>query len=188
MKPQLANPLLLLTAPSRPLITNINLKGLSGMGSTSRDGRWITPRHLLLTLLSLMSVGPGRVSVPGYRWSWWARSARGTRRTRNILPVTRSLPCTPSSSRKELSPSTQVLCSHGVHTKAVFIWYSLINLKFRLSSSINSWLWLVGIASLTIQWKLGITRSLWLGNCICYIRYFVISAVNKQYKTKQIDS
>ena len=39
-----------------------------------------------------------------------------------------------------------------------------------------------------IQWKLSITRSLGPRNFVCYIRYFVISVVNKQYKTKQIDS
>ena len=39
-----------------------------------------------------------------------------------------------------------------------------------------------------IQWKLSITRSLGPGNFVCYIRYFVISVVKKQYKTKQINS
>ena len=39
-----------------------------------------------------------------------------------------------------------------------------------------------------IQWKLCITRSLGPRNCVCYIRYFVISVVNKQYKTKEINS
>ena len=44
----------------------------------------------------------------------------------------------------------------------------------------------------SIQWKLGITRSLEMGFFFffffCYIRYFVISVVNKQYKTKQFNS
>ena len=39
-----------------------------------------------------------------------------------------------------------------------------------------------------IQWKLAITRSLGLGKFVCYIRYLVISVVNQQYKTKQINS
>ena len=39
-----------------------------------------------------------------------------------------------------------------------------------------------------IQWILGITRSLGPRNFVCYIRYFVISLVNKQYKTKEINS
>ena len=39
-----------------------------------------------------------------------------------------------------------------------------------------------------IQWKLGITRSMGPKNCVSYIRYFVISVVNKQYKTKEINS
>ena len=38
-----------------------------------------------------------------------------------------------------------------------------------------------------VQWKLGITRSLGPKNVVCYIRYFVISVVNKQYKTKEIN-
>ena len=33
-----------------------------------------------------------------------------------------------------------------------------------------------------------ITRSLGLGNFVCYNKYFVISAVKKQYKTKQFHS
>ena len=37
-----------------------------------------------------------------------------------------------------------------------------------------------------VQGKLGITRSLGPGNFVCYIRYLVISVVNKQYKTKEI--
>ena len=40
----------------------------------------------------------------------------------------------------------------------------------------------------TVQWKLGITRSLGPGHFVCYIRYFVISVANKQYKTKEINS
>ena len=40
-----------------------------------------------------------------------------------------------------------------------------------------------------VQGKLGgTTWSLGPGNFVCYIRYLVISAVNKQYKTKQIIS
>ena len=41
-----------------------------------------------------------------------------------------------------------------------------------------------------LQWKLGITKSLGPRICVCYmyIRYFVISAVNKQYKTKEMNS
>ena len=39
---------------------------------------------------------------------------------------------------------------------------------------------------MVIQWKLGITRSLGLRIFFCYIRYFVISVVNKQYKTKEV--
>ena len=39
-----------------------------------------------------------------------------------------------------------------------------------------------------IQWKLSIARSLEPRNFVCYIRYFVISVVNKQYKTKEINS
>ena len=39
-----------------------------------------------------------------------------------------------------------------------------------------------------IQWKLGITRPLGRGHFVCYIRYFVISVVNKQHKTKEIHS
>ena len=38
-----------------------------------------------------------------------------------------------------------------------------------------------------VQWKLGITRSLGPRYYVCYIRYFVISVVNKQYKTKEIN-
>ena len=34
--------------------------------------------------------------------------------------------------------------------------------------------------------NLSITRSLGPGNFVCYIRYLVISVVNKQYETKQI--
>ena len=39
-----------------------------------------------------------------------------------------------------------------------------------------------------VQWKFSITRSLGPGHFVRYIRYFVISVVNKQYKTKEIDS
>ena len=42
---------------------------------------------------------------------------------------------------------------------------------------------------IVVQWKLGITRSLGPRNFVCYMRYFVISSVvNKQYKTKEINS
>ena len=41
------------------------------------------------------------------------------------------------------------------------------------------------LSHLSIQGKLGITRSLGPGNFVCYIRYLVISVVNKQYKTKE---
>ena len=40
--------------------------------------------------------------------------------------------------------------------------------------------------SISVQGKLGITRSLGPRNFAYYIRYLVISVVNKQYKTKQI--
>ena len=40
-----------------------------------------------------------------------------------------------------------------------------------------------------IQWKLCIMRFLgWRNFVCCYIRYLVISVVNKQYKTKEINS
>ena len=39
-----------------------------------------------------------------------------------------------------------------------------------------------------IQGKLGITRSLGPLNFVCYIRYLVVSVVNKQYKTEQFIS
>ena len=42
--------------------------------------------------------------------------------------------------------------------------------------------------TLHIQWKLSITRSLGPRQFVLYIRYFVISVVNKQYKTKEINS
>ena len=42
-------------------------------------------------------------------------------------------------------------------------------------------------ARVILQWKLSITRSLGPRKCV-YFRYFVISVVNKQYKTKEINS
>ena len=48
--------------------------------------------------------------------------------------------------------------------------------------------WLTWCLVSCIQWKLSITRSLGPRNFVCYIRYFVISVVNKQYKTKEINS
>ena len=39
-----------------------------------------------------------------------------------------------------------------------------------------------------LQWKLSITRSLGPRKFALYIRYFVISVANKQYKTKEMNS
>ena len=58
----------------------------------------------------------------------------------------------------------------------MFLLYSS-NLKFQT------------VYTCLIQWKLSITRSLGAGHFVCYIRYFVISVVNKKkQKTKEINS
>ena len=57
-----------------------------------------------------------------------------------------------------------------------------------LLKKLNNWTLHVSIHQNRIQWKLGITRSLGPGHVVCYIRYFVISVGNKQYKTKEINS
>ena len=98
----------------------------------------------------------------------------------------------------------QLSCPLGMCTCIMFGW------SYRISSMIYSWsfplyhlTWMLralqnwqttkyrdsckaSILVWDIQWKLGIMRFLGLRNFVCCIRYFVISVVNKQYKTRKL--
>ena len=84
----------------------------------------------------------------------------------------------------------QNLCQHIVFSKIVVL--SPILPTKRLSTTalivLQSHLHVNPSHKTHIQWKLGITRSLGPIDFVWYIRYFVISVVNKQYKTKEINS
>ena len=72
----------------------------------------------------------------------------------------------------------RIFSNKHVHTS---MYQARFQSYFRLQLKKIKWDCCTGFGQ--VQWKLCLTRSLGPGHFVCYIRYFVISVANKQYKT-----